>query len=47
MTTHKIIFSHFDREYIIAPIDEESSRPEFQGTYEECLQALKSEEFAP
>jgi hypothetical protein len=47
MTTHKIIFSHFDRKYIIAPIDEESSRPEFQGTYEECLQALKSEEFAP
>jgi hypothetical protein len=47
MITHKIVFSHFDREYIIVPIDEESSRPEFQGTYEECLQALKSEELAP
>jgi hypothetical protein len=47
MITHKIVFSNFDREYIIVPINEESSRPEFQGTYEECLQALKSEEFAP
>jgi len=47
MITHKIVFSHFDREYIIVPINEESSRPEFQGTHEECLQALKSEEFAP
>jgi hypothetical protein len=46
MITHKIVFSHFDREYIIVPIDEESSRPEFQGTYEDCLQALKSEEFS-
>jgi len=46
MITHKIVFSHFDREYIIVPINEESSRPEFQGTYEDCLQALKSEEFS-
>jgi hypothetical protein len=47
MITHKIVFSHFDRKYIIVPINEESSRPEFQGAHEECLQALKSEEFAP
>jgi hypothetical protein len=47
MITHKIVFSHFDREYIIVPIDEESSRTEFQGTYDECVQALSSKEFAP
>ena len=45
ISTYKIVFSHFDRGYIMLPIDEESSRPEFQGTYEECALALKSKEF--
>ena len=45
LNTHKIVFSHFDREYTVVSIDDESSRPEFQGTYEECALALKSKEF--
>jgi len=45
LNTHKIVFSHFDKEYIVVSIDDESSRPEFQGTYEECALALKSKEF--